>query len=75
MKMFLVGLALGVGIGFLLLPKSSDEHDQLIRERTRELQRSLPKTHVQCDGPCVLLSDEHMSRPPEALTIQKSGGK
>jgi hypothetical protein len=43
MKTFFVGLALGFGIGFLLLPKSGNEHEELRRERTRELQRSLPQ--------------------------------
>lgn len=43
MKAFFLGVALGFGIGFLLLPKSGNEHDELIRERTRELQRSLPQ--------------------------------
>jgi hypothetical protein len=43
MRTFFVGLALGFGIGFLLLPRKNDEHEQLIRERTRELQRSLPE--------------------------------
>ena len=42
MKTFFVGLALGFGIGFLLLPRSSNEHEDLIREKTRELQRSVP---------------------------------
>lgn len=45
MRTFFVGLALGLGIGFLLVPRHNDEHDQLIRERTRELQRSLPQHH------------------------------
>src|SRR5574337_948255 len=45
MKTFFVGLALGFGIGFLLLPRSGNEHDDLIRERTRELQRALPSNH------------------------------
>ena len=45
MKSFFVGLALGFGIGFLLLPRSGNEHDELIRERTRELQRTLPPSH------------------------------
>lgn len=43
MKTFLLGLALGFGVGLLLLPKNGNEHDELIRERTRELQRSLPQ--------------------------------
>jgi hypothetical protein len=43
MKTFFVGLALGFGIGFLLLPKSGNEHEELLREKTRELQRSLPQ--------------------------------
>ncbi|HLK31790.1 MAG TPA: hypothetical protein VKT29_01790 [Terriglobales bacterium] len=44
MKAFFVGVALGFGIGILLLPRSSDEHEQLMREKTRELQRSVPQT-------------------------------
>ena len=44
MKPFFMGLALGFGIGLLLLPKSGNEHDELLREKTRELQRSLPQT-------------------------------
>ncbi len=43
MKTFLVGLALGFGMGFLLLPRSGNERDDLMRERTRELQRNLPQ--------------------------------
>ena len=43
MKTFFVGLALGFGIGFLLLPKSGNEREELQREKTRELQRSLPE--------------------------------
>ncbi|HTM43012.1 MAG TPA: hypothetical protein VL177_18975 [Terriglobales bacterium] len=43
MKIFFVGLALGFGIGFLLLPKSGNEHEELQREKTRELQRNLPQ--------------------------------
>ena len=42
MKTFFVGLALGFGIGFLLLPKTGNEREELQREKTRELQRSLP---------------------------------
>ena len=44
MKAFFVGLALGFGIGILLLPRNNDEREQLLRERTRELQRSVPDT-------------------------------
>jgi len=43
MKIFFVVLALGFGIGFLLLPKSGNEHEELQREKTRELQRNLPQ--------------------------------
>ena len=53
MKSFLMGLALGFGIGLLLLPRSGNEQEELLREKTRELQRSTPQTgerEVQSTG-------------------------
>ena len=73
MKMFFVGLALGVGIGFLLLPKSSDEHDQLIRERTRELQRSLPKTQERALQSAAIQERDHFSHPRRPAYISRAG--
>ncbi len=58
MKTFFVGLALGFGIGFLLLPKSGNEREELQRGKTRELQRSLP---------------EHQERTLQSAAIQERG--
>lgn len=63
MKAFFVGLALGFGIGFLLLPKSGNEHDELIRERTRELQRSLPQHQERELQRSAIQERDRFSRP------------
>ncbi len=63
MKAFLVGLALGFGIGFLLLPKSGNEHDDLMRERTRDLQRNLPQNQ-QRTLQRAAIHDRHRFSPP-----------
>jgi hypothetical protein len=70
MKAFFVGLALGFGIGFLLLPKSSTEHDELIRERTRELQRSLPQHKERELQRSAIQERDRFSRPrrPEYMS-------
>ena len=70
MKAFFVGLALGFGIGFLLLPKSGNEHDELIRERTRELQRSLPQHQERELQRSAIQERDRFSRPrtPEYMS-------
>lgn len=70
MKAFFVGLALGFGIGFLLLPKSGNEHDELIRERTRELQRSLPQHQERELERSAIQERDRFSRPrtPEYMS-------
>lgn len=63
MKTFFVGLALGFGIGFLLLPRSGNEHDELIRERTRELQRAVPTDHQRELRNASIEARDRYSRP------------
>ncbi|HEU5335644.1 MAG TPA: hypothetical protein VFU27_06755 [Terriglobales bacterium] len=63
MKTFFVGLALGFGIGFLLLPRSGNEHDELIRERTRELQRAVPTNHQRELRNASIEARDRYSRP------------
>ena len=63
MKTFFVGLALGFGIGFLLLPRSGNEHEELIRERTRELQRALPQDHQRELRSASIQARDRYTRP------------
>lgn len=63
MKTFFVGLALGFGIGFLLLPRSSNEHEDLIREKTRELQRALPPPRERELQSAAIEARDRFSRP------------
>jgi hypothetical protein len=63
MKTFVMGLALGFGISLLLLPKSGNEHEELMREKTRELQRSLPQTGERELQSASLQQRERFTRP------------
>jgi hypothetical protein len=63
MKTFFVGLALGFGIGFLLLPKSGNEHEELQREKTRELQRSLPHDEERARQSAAIRERDRFSVP------------
>jgi hypothetical protein len=63
MKIFFVGLALGFGIGFLLLPRTGNEHDDLIRERTRDLRRALPPNHQRELRSASVAARDRYSRP------------
>jgi hypothetical protein len=63
MKTFFVGLALGFGIGFLLLPKSGNEHEELQREKTRELQRSLPQDEERALQSAAIQKRDRFSVP------------
>jgi hypothetical protein len=73
MKTFLVGLALGFGIGFLLLPKSGDEHDQLMRERTRELQRRLPQHKERELQSAAIQERDRFTRPRRPRFESRAG--
>lgn len=75
MRTFFVGLALGLGIGFLLLPRSSDEHDQLIRERTRELQRSLPQHQERALQSAAIQERDRFSHPRRPEYISRAGAR
>ena len=63
MKTFFVGLAVGFGIGFLLLPKSGNEHEELLREKTRELQRSLPQDEERALQSAAVRGHDRDTRP------------
>jgi hypothetical protein len=63
MKTFFVGLALGFGIGFLLLPKNGNEHEELLREKTRELQRSLPQAEERELQSAAIQERDRFTRP------------
>ena len=63
MKIFFVGLALGFGIGFLLLPKTGNEREELQREKTRELQRSLPDHNERALQSAAIQERDRFSLP------------
>lgn len=63
MKTFFVGLALGFGIGFLLLPKSGNEHEELRREKARELQRSLPQDEERALQSAAIKERDRFTHP------------
>jgi hypothetical protein len=73
MKTFFVGLALGFGIGFLLLPRSNNEREDLIRERTRELQRTLPAQRERELQSAAIQERDRFSRPRRPEYIGSGG--
>ncbi|HKW26079.1 MAG TPA: hypothetical protein VJN48_09870 [Terriglobales bacterium] len=73
MKTFFVGLALGFGIGFLLLPKSGNEHEELRREKTRELQRSLPQDQERILQSAAVREHDRYTHPPRPEYESRGG--
>jgi hypothetical protein len=73
MKTFFMGLALGFGIGFLLLPKSGNEREELQREKTRELQRSLPHDQERALQSAAIQERGRFS-VPRRLEYESRGG-
>ena len=73
MKIFFVGLALGFGIGFLLLPKTGNEREELQREKTRELQRSLPD-HNERALQSAAIQERNRFSLPRRPKYQSRGG-
>jgi hypothetical protein len=75
MKAFFVGVALGFGIGILLLPRSSSEHEQLMRERTRELQRSLPQTKERELQSTAIRDSDRFTRPRRPEYVSRASAR
>ena len=73
MKTFFVGLALGFGIGFLLLPKSGNEREELLRDKTRELQRSLPEHQERALQSAAIRERDHFSVPRRSRYESRAG--
>ena len=75
MKAFFVGVALGFGIGLLLLPRGGNEHEELMREKTRELQRTPPQHTERELQSAAIRAHDQFTRPRRPEYASRGGAR